>query len=582
MSKWWAAITEILALAPPRHRALVIVGTFVASVLDLIGLTMMVPFIIAATSGQESTKGLVIALHSVLAHFGVPFAPLPIMGIIIGGLALKAIVGVLVTTYVLKVVGKVTRDMRIRLIRSLLGARWSYFVRQSVGRLAFAIGPESDAAGQSFEVLTGLLASVLQVLVFVAVLGLLSWQLLLIAIAVTLLTVLWFGGLVRQSRVQAKEHRQEVRRRAAKFTDTLTGIKPIRAMGRADRFADLFEDEARELAKKSRAKVFGPQFAADLQEPVIGTVLAVGIYLAVTRLQLQISDLLIMSLLMVKTIAALMPLQRLAQRFIQSYDQYRSLTRLLQVSEEAREVWTGRETPALEREISFDGVSFAYRDRPVLDDLSFRITKGAITALIGPSGVGKSTIVDLLVGLYQPTAGMIRADGRDLRQFDIDLWRHDIGYIPQEVLLFHDTVRNNVTLYDHGVADEAVLAALDAAGAADFVRESGQGLDMVVGERGTRLSGGQRQRISIARALLHRPRLLILDEATTGLDRDTEWAICAHVRQLCEETGLTVLAVSHQPAWQEAAHQVYRIEGGAAYPIVPPGRRLPDLADSAA
>ena len=303
------------------------------------------------------------------------------------------------------------------------------------------------------------------------VLGLLSWQLLLIAIAVTLLTVLWFGGLVRQSRVQAKEHRQEVRQRAAKFTDTLTGIKPIRAMGRADRFADLFEDEARELAKKSRAKVFGPQFAADLQEPVIGTVLAVGIYLAVTRLQLQISDLLILSMLMVKTIAALMPMQRLAQRFIQSYDQYRSLTRLLQVSEEAREVWTGRETPALEREISFDDVSFAYRDRPVLDDLSFRITKGAITALIGPSGVGKSTIVDLLVGLYQPTAGMIRADGRDLRQFDIDLWRHDIGYIPQEVLLFHDSVRNNVTLYDHGVSDEAVLAALDAAGAADFVRE---------------------------------------------------------------------------------------------------------------
>ena len=582
VGKWWSAIGEILALAPARQRALVIIGTFVASVLDLIGLTMMVPFIIAATSAQESTKGMVIALHSLLAHVGVPFAPLPIMGIIIGGLVLKAIVGVLVTSYVVKIVAKVTRDMRIRLIRSLLGARWGYFVRQSVGRLAFAIGPESDAAGQSFEVLTSLLASVLQVIVFVAVLGLLSWQLLLIAIAVTLLIVLWFGGLVRQSRAQAKEHRQEVRQRAAKFTDTLTGIKPIRAMGRADRFSDLFEDEARVMAKKSRASIFGPQFAADLQEPVIGVILAVGIYLAVTRLQLEIHDLLIMSLLMVKTIAALMPMQRLAQRFIQSYDQYRSLTRLLQVSEDAKELWPGREAPTFEREIAFRNVSFAYRDRPVLTDLSIKINKGNITALIGPSGVGKSTIVDLVVGLYQPTSGEILADGRDLRQVDIDRWRHEIGYIPQEVLLFHDTIRNNVTLYDHAVTDEAVLAALEAAGAADFVRESGQGLDMIVGERGTRLSGGQRQRISIARALLHRPRLLILDEATTGLDRDTEWAICAHVRDLCEQTGLTVLAVSHQPAWQEAAHQVYRIDHGAAALIVPPGRRLPDLAGSAA
>ena len=108
-----------------------------------------------------------------------------------------------------------------------------------------------------------------------------------------------------------------------------------------------------------------------------------------------------------------------------------------------------------------------------------------------------------------------------------------------------------------------------------------QGLDTVVGERGNRLSGGQRQRISIARALLHRPRLLILDEATTGLDHETEWAICAHVRELCEETGLTVLAVSHQPAWQQAAHQVYRIEERERVADRQPGRRL-RLADSAA
>ena len=106
------------------------------------------------------------------------------------------------------------------------------------------------------------------------------------------------------------------------------------------------------------------------------------------------------------------------------------------------------------------------------------------------------------------------------------------------------------------------------------------GLDTVVGERGNRLSGGQRQRISIARALLHEPRLLILDEATTGLDRDTEWSICEHVRQLCDDTGLTTLAVSHQPAWQQAAHQVYRIEGGRAAAIAPlaPGASPP--ADS--
>ena len=582
LRKWVRAIREILRLAPRRHRALVVIGSFISSVLDLIGLTMMVPLIIAATNVQESTKGIVVALGKVLGAVGIPFSPLPILAIIIVGLALKGIVGVLVTRYVAQVVSRVTRDMRIQLIRSLLGARWSYFLKQPVGRLAFAIGPEADAAGQCFEVLAGLLAACLQVLMFITILGLLSWQLLVIAIVASVVTVLWFGGLVRRGRQLAKERRHETRQRAAKFTDALIGIKPIRAMGRANQFSSIFENEARDIARQSHQSVLSPEYSADLQEPIIGVVIAVGFYLAVTRLQLQVHDLLILSILMIRTIAALLPMQRLAQRFITSYDQYRSLSRLLQISEEAKEVSRGTLQPTLERGITFENVSFAYAERPILSDLDLVVAQGHITALVGPSGVGKSTLVDLLVGLYEPVAGAIRVDGVNLRDIDLAEWRKLIGYVPQEVLLFHDTVRSNVTLYEEGVSDEAVLRALEAAGAAKFVAELPLELDTVVGERGNRLSGGQRQRISIARALLHEPRLLILDEATTGLDRETEWSICEHVRQLCEDTGLTTLAVSHQPAWQQAAHRVYRIEAGQAVPIAPLAHGASQLADTSA
>lgn len=582
LGKWTGAVSDIMRLAPPRHRVLVVVGSFVSSLLDLIGLTMMVPLIIAATDVQGPTKGIVVALQNILGGIGLPFTPAAILTIIIVGLTLKALAGVLVTRYVNQVVVKVTRDMRIRMIRSLLGARWGYFVRQPVGRLAFAIGPEAEASGQSFEALTTLIASCLQVLVFVAIIALLSWQLLLIAIVAACIVGLWFGGLVRQSRREAKERRQEARQRTAKFTDTLIGIKPIRAMGRADQFADLFEDEARSAAKGARGRIMAPEYAADLQEPVIGALLAVGFYLAITRLSLQIHDLLIMSILIVKTIAALMPMQRVGQRFIQSYDQYRSLNRLLETSESARETWSGRATPDLRREITFEQVTFGYREQPILTELNLRIPTGAITALIGQSGVGKSTIVDLLVGLYQPQSGAIRVDGVDLSELDIALWRRDIGYIPQEVLLFHDTIRNNVTLYEDGISDEAVMHALTAAGAREFVLGAGQGLDTIVGERGNRLSGGQRQRISIARALLHRPSVLILDEATTGLDQDTEWSICQHIRTLCETTGVTVLAVSHQLAWQQAADLVYRVEAGTANPTTAPRRAVTDVAGTAA
>ena len=170
-------------------------------------------------------------------------------------------VGILVTRYVGTVVAKVTRDMRIRLIRSLLGARWGYFVRQPVGRLAFAIGPEADASGQCFQNLTTLLASFLQVSLFVTILGLLSWQLLVIAVAAMALTGIWFGGLVRRGRQMAKERRHQVRQRSAKFTDALIGIKPIRAMGRADRFAGVFVDDAREVAANSRTRILSAEYA---------------------------------------------------------------------------------------------------------------------------------------------------------------------------------------------------------------------------------------------------------------------------------------------------------------------------------
>jgi ATP-binding cassette subfamily C protein len=564
VGKWGRAAREVLLLAPRRHRTMVILGTFVASVLDLVGITMIVPLIVVAANLKESTKGSVVAIRTALESVGLPFGAWPILTVIVVGLALKGLVSIAVSRYVGDVVSGITRDMQIRLIRSLLEARWSYFVRQPVGRLAFATGPESDAAGTCFQSLTNLAASLLQVMLFVSIAAILSWQLLLIVLAASLLMAFWFGQLVQQGRQAAKDHRQRVRARAAKFTDAMIGIKPIRAMGRSGRFAEAFEAEARETAASARNRILSGEFAADLQEPVIGAVLAVGFYLAVTNLELELHDLMIMALLMVRTISALLPMQRYAQRFIQMYDQYRSLMELLRVTEEAKESATGHLPPTLDHGIRLDHVSFTYGEKPILQELDLEILAGRITAVVGPSGVGKSTIVDLVVALYAPTSGAVRVDGIDLREIDLAAWRRGIGYVPQEVLLFHDTIRRNITLYEDDIPDEAVVEALKAAGAWGFVSEMPLGAETIVGERGNRLSGGQRQRISIARALLHRPRLLILDEATTGLDPDTERGICAHVRDLCERTGLTVLAVSHQPAWQQAADSVYRISGGRA------------------
>jgi ATP-binding cassette subfamily C protein len=171
-------------------------------------------------------------------------------------------------------------------------------------------------------------------------------------------------------------------------------------------------------------------------------------------------------------------------------------------------------------------------------------------------------VVDLVTGLLRPQEGEVRIDDQPLAEAEIRSWRRMIGYIPQDTLLLHDTVLNNVTLGDRELTEADAEYALNAAGAWEFIKSMPKGIHSIVGERGGKLSGGQRQRIAIARALVHRPALLILDEATTALDPDTEAAICSTLQQLRGE--LTIIVISHQPALGNIADLTYRIQDGGA------------------
>ena len=186
---------------------------------------------------------------------------------------------------------------------------------------------------------------------------------------------------------------------------------------------------------------------------------------------------------------------------------------------------------------------------------------GAFAAVVGASGAGKTTVADLIIGLIRPQRGEVWIDDLPMHDVDIRAWRNMIGYVPQETFLFHDTILANIALGDPAISRTRAEAALRRAEAWAFVAALPDGMDSVVGERGARLSGGQRQRIAIARALIRDPALLILDEATTALDPDTEASIVATIRRLAGK--VTVLSISHQPAMRNAATIVYSVSNGA-------------------
>jgi ATP-binding cassette subfamily C protein len=197
---------------------------------------------------------------------------------------------------------------------------------------------------------------------------------------------------------------------------------------------------------------------------------------------------------------------------------------------------------------------------PVLNDFNLQFRAGEYVCVLGSSGAGKTTLVDLLIGLIHPQEGRILVDGTSLESIRLDAWRSTIGYVPQDVFLFNGTIRDNITMGNDGYTDAEIADAIRRAGAEDFIARVDRGLDAPVGERGVALSGGQRQRICIARALIRQPRLLILDEATSALDSATEQEIATIVRSLTPQ--VTVVAITHRPALADIADVVVHIADG--------------------
>jgi ATP-binding cassette subfamily C protein len=187
--------------------------------------------------------------------------------------------------------------------------------------------------------------------------------------------------------------------------------------------------------------------------------------------------------------------------------------------------------------------------------------------LQGSSGAGKTTLIDLLIGLHTPSKGTISLDGVSLAEIDIRQWRRSIGYVPQELSLLHTTIRDNIVLGDDAIPESDIAAALEQAGARDFIMAMPKGLDTEVGVMGSRLSGGQRQRIALARALVTRPKLLILDEVTSALDPETEKEICQNIVALREQ--YTTVAITHRPIWAEIANHLYKVERGHVSEVAP-------------
>lgn len=527
-----------------------------------ISIATLVPLLelgVAGQSGETSRLGELVT--QVLGFVGLEPTLIVLLFLIVVGISVKSGLMWLAMRQVGFTVARVTKDLRIELVRSLLRAQWRYFGEQPVGRFANAISSEAIRSGAAYRSASVVLGDVLQILIYVglsAAISLPGTVLAFVGGGVFLVTMRRF---IQMSRTAGEQQTKRTKSLTENLVDALQGMKPVKAMAREDQFLPLLESETEDLHLAHRGRIIAAQGLKLFQEPAIAVMMGVGLYAALTAGSLPFSSVLVMAFVFYRLMQRVNSVQMRYQEMVQGESAFWSLRSEIDQASSQREEHSGDQSPPpLESTIELEDVWFRYDEDWVLKGLDIRVPANRFVTIAGASGAGKSTVADLVMGLYRPDRGTIRIDGVPLTEVDLKGWRELIGYVPQEVLLFNDTVRRNITLGDEDVTEERVVAALRAADAWDFVSRRAGGLDSEIGEKGSMLSGGQRQRLAIARALVGEPRLLVLDEATTALDPETEQAICHTLLGL--RNRLTILSISHQAAMRQAADVVYQLEKG--------------------
>ncbi len=543
----------------PRKSVIVLGSLLLSAVADGIGLVSIFPLlsvILDETAGNSSPVGA--AVTEALNYIGVEANITNLFIVIVASSFLK---GALVMTAMVQVgyaVADVATGYRLKLIRALMAARWSFFLQHPIGSFGNALGLEAQSAASVYLAAAKLAAHSIQILIYTIIAFAAAWQASVAALIAAAIILLVLGRLVTIAKKAGvvRVHAYEILQQ--RLSDALQGIKPLKAMSSEGRVAKMLESESQVLNNALRINVFTKTGMQAAQEPLIIAMLAAGLIIATGRTEFSTGTLIVLGLVFVRTTSRVADFQK-ALRDLRSHQAFRdSIDNKIRMATAAAEDSGGQAAPPFSTKLEIEQVDFSYGDAPVFKNLSLKVEAGEITTIFGSSGVGKSTLMDLITGFYEPDKGQILIDGIPLSAISKPSWRKKIGFVPQEMFLFHDSIRNNVTLGDTSYSDAEIQDALTKADAWGFVSDSPEGIDLIVGERGGKLSGGQRQRVSIARALIRKPRLLILDEPMTALDPAAEKRICKTLKNIGQD--VTLLLISHQKAVADIADKVLDLE----------------------
>jgi len=536
-----------------------------AGIAEGVGISAMLPLLTIAldNGGSAAARQPTQAeemVSRILDWFGVtPTLELLII-FIFAAILLKTMLVLFANRRVGYTVAQMTADFRQQALRAFIMARWDFHLSQPIGRLTAALGGETTNTTKAYAAGINMIVCMIQALIYIGVALMVDWKATLVGLAGG--TLFWYplNRFVKRAKKAGRRQVKFMRSLSAYFVDTIQSIKPLKSMGREDRAEAALIYKTNKLKKAVKREVANKESLSAYQEVLLVAFLLAAIYVTIKIMGMAPTTVLILIVLLRRILTSLGKVQKEYQVMGVKESGFWAMTETIETAQRMKEGNQGTRVPVLKKAIRLENLTFAYGNHRVIENANLSFPAGKITAIVGPSGAGKTTILDLVIGLLHPQKGNVWIDDLPLLDVDIRKWRGMIGYVSQEPILLHDSVFVNVTLGDPKITEKQVQDALEKAEVWDFVASMPNGVHSSVGERGMSLSGGQRQRISIARALTQNPSLLMLDEATTALDPKTEAAICRTIQKLPGD--ITVLAISHQPAILQIADIAYRIDGG--------------------
>src|SRR3989344_1853496 len=543
------AVARLAARAYRPYKRQILVLTvlgFFGGILEGIGINAVIPLLTFVLGLHDpATDALSVAIQTFFEWIHVPFVPKFLLSFIVILFIGKAAVTLLLNYIQIGITTEYERATRSKLFSIVLRASWPYLLRQKLGNLEAALMIDTPAAMSLLSKLSFAIMLATSLLMYVVV----SFS---ISPLVTLATLLLGGLIVITLRPLMDRVHSISSERAVTYRDTLHhitehvgGLKTVKALGvepSAIERGDRLFGTIRQLAMRvGILHAFSTQLVAPIGVIYIAGILA----LALKTPFISLAALPAILYLIYRIFTYVQQLQNNLQYMSELAPHLERVIAYEENANRSKERAKGEKPFAFERELLFKDVSFAYEGgSEVLHDISFTIPKGRMIGLVGPSGAGKTTTVDLILRLIEPTRGSITLDGVESSTIALAEWRANIGYVSRDFFLIHDTIRNNIRFYDETMSDGEVWKAAGLAHIDAFIERCPKGLDTMVGGGGIQLSAGERQRIVIARTLARKPKLLILDEATSALDNESE----PHIKRVINELKgrVTVIAIAHR------------------------------------